>query len=242
MISTDKAVNPTSVMGATKRAAEILLQIFSSRGETRFSAVRFGNVLGSRGSVIPRFLQQIEKGEAITITHPDMVRYFMTIPEAAQLVIQAGAFGQGGEIFVLDMGEPVRILDLAEDLIRLAGLEVGKDVRVEYSGTRPGEKLFEEHLTAAEGTNATRHEKIFVARGEDVNEGRVLSLVEDLYHAARAGENDRVLADLHTLIPTFSKNEARPTPTKGEVGRGRHDHASSDDPTSSHPGNQVEAP
>ena len=144
MISTDKAVNPTSVMGASKRTAEKIVKCFAKRSSTRFVAVRFGNVLGSRGSVIPMFKSQIERGGPITITHPNMIRYFMTIPEASKLVIQAGAYGKGGEVFILDMGEPVKILDLAEDLIRLAGLEVGKDIEIKFTGIRPGEKLYED--------------------------------------------------------------------------------------------------
>ncbi|MCX7760513.1 MAG: polysaccharide biosynthesis protein [Hydrogenothermaceae bacterium] len=163
-ISTDKAVNPTSVMGATKRFAEIMCTSLNSLGKTKFISVRFGNVLGSRGSVIPIFIEQIKKGGPITITHPEMKRYFMTIPEAVLLVFQAAAMGEGGEVFVLDMGEPVKIVNLAEELIKLQGLKPYKDIDIVFTGLRPGEKLFEELLTAEEGTQKTFHEKIFIAK------------------------------------------------------------------------------
>jgi FlaA1/EpsC-like NDP-sugar epimerase len=164
LISTDKAVNPTSVMGASKRAAEIAIQALAPASATRFMAVRFGNVLGSAGSVVPLFREQIARGGPVTVTHPDMRRYFMTIPEACQLVMQAGAMGRGGELFILDMGEPVRIVDLAEDLIRLSGLRPGDDIEVRFSGMRPGEKLFEELSVADENADKTRHPKIFVGK------------------------------------------------------------------------------
>ncbi|MDP3244360.1 MAG: nucleoside-diphosphate sugar epimerase/dehydratase [bacterium] len=164
MISTDKAVRPTSIMGATKRLAEYICRAFNGEGRTEFISVRFGNVLGSRGSVLPLFLEQIKKGGPVTVTHKEMKRYFMTIPEAVSLVLQASVIGRGGDILVLDMGEPVKIIDLAEELIRLHGFEPYKDVDINFIGLRPGEKLFEEILTAEEGTVSTRHEKIFIAQ------------------------------------------------------------------------------
>jgi len=164
MISTDKAVNPVSVMGMSKRVAEMVVQAIGSTSQTKFMAVRFGNVLGSRGSVVPVFRKQIAEGGPVTVTHPDMTRYFMTIPEAVQLVIQAGAMGKGGEVYVLDMGEPIKITRLAEEIIRLSGMEPGKDMEIVYTGVRPGEKLFEEILTTEEVATSTKHKKIYVAK------------------------------------------------------------------------------
>ena len=206
MISTDKAVNPTSVMGASKRTAEKIVKCFAKRSTTRFVAVRFGNVLGSRGSVIPMFKSQIERGGPITITHPNMIRYFMTIPEASKLVIQAGAYGKGGEVFILDMGEPVKILDLAEDLIRLAGLEVGKDIEIKFTGIRPGEKLYEELLTASEGITATKNKKIFIAKPEEVNEEELMMQVNKLKEAAFRANPREVIEAYKVIVPTFSPN------------------------------------
>lgn len=168
LISTDKAVNPTSIMGATKRIAEMIIQCLGKQSKTKFVAVRFGNVLGSRGSVIPHFKEQIARGGPVTVTHPDMIRYFMTIPEAVQLVIQAGSFVQGGEVFILDMGKPVRILDLAKDLIHLSGFEPYVDIEIEFSGIRPGEKLFEELLMNAEDMSSTKHNRIFIEKSANL--------------------------------------------------------------------------
>ena len=204
MISTDKAVNPTSVMGASKRFSEMVMKVFAKRSATRFCAVRFGNVLGSRGSVIPLFKRQIEAGGPVTITHPNMIRFFMTIPEASKLVIQAGSYGKGGEVFLLDMGEPVRICDLASDLIRLAGLEEGQDIKIEYSGVRPGEKMYEELLTTEEGVTATRNKKIFIARPEMLDEEVVLSYLSELRNAAVAGDRPLIIGTLKIAIPSYA--------------------------------------
>lgn len=198
MVSTDKAVNPTNIMGATKRVAELMFQaqamkLSSQTPECRnYSCVRFGNVLGSRGSVVPIFREQIKNGGPVTITHPEVERYFMTIPEAAQLIIQAGALGQRGEIFLLDMGEPVKVFDLAKDMIRLSGLTVGDDIDIEFRGLRPGEKLKEELLIAEEGAETTRYEKIFVAPPLQYDFARLESRIAELAAAAEIGDEDAI--------------------------------------------------
>jgi FlaA1/EpsC-like NDP-sugar epimerase len=204
MISTDKAVNPTSVMGACKRAAELYVQALSRTSGCRFVTVRFGNVLDSAGSVVPIFRQQIAEGGPVTITHPDMRRYFMTIPEAARLVLQAGAIGQGGHILLLDMGEPVRIVDLAEDMIRLSGLRVGEDIAVEFSGMRPGEKLFEELHLSGERQMPTSHPKIIVVDHDPADIDSVATAIDELARLADAGPQF-VVAELQRLIPEFRK-------------------------------------
>jgi FlaA1/EpsC-like NDP-sugar epimerase len=206
-ISTDKAVNPTSIMGATKRLAEDVLSALEAKGRTKFITVRFGNVLGSRGSVVPLFKRQIAAGGPVTVTHPEVERYFMTIPEAVQLVIQAGAMGRGGEIFVLDMGKPVKIVDLARDLIILSGLEPETDISIEFTGLRPGEKLYEELMTAEEGVNATRHSQIFVARARRFQPGQLDKILKRLENASRRGHHRQIVSALKSCLPSYRPSE-----------------------------------
>lgn len=202
MISTDKAVNPTNIMGTTKRICEMIIQTFDRHSKTDFVAVRFGNVLGSNGSVIPIFEKQIEKGGPITVTHPDIIRYFMTIPEAVSLVLQAGSNAKGGEIFILDMGKPVKILSLAENMIRLSGLVPYKDINIVYTGLRPGEKIFEELLMNEEGIAETQHEQIFVGKPMDIDE---MTFLQQLKHLEFVLEDESfdVRTLLHEIVPTF---------------------------------------
>ena len=216
MISTDKAVNPTNVMGATKRAAEIYIQALSRTSSTKFTTVRFGNVLGSNGSVIPLFKEQIAKGGPVTVTDKRIIRYFMTIPEATQLVLQAGSMGSGSEILVLDMGDPVRIVDLAEELIRLSGLTPYEDIDIVVTGLRPGEKLFEELLIDGEGVLPTAHSKIKVLAPVHINLQPVRDELERLYEVARADSIHELMASLKRLVPEFKPTysfigEAPPT-------------------------------
>jgi len=222
MISTDKAVNPTNVMGTSKRIAEMYVQSLSSATEfinshhlvdtqlpiTRFITTRFGNVLGSSGSVIPRFREQIQKGGPVTVTHPEVTRFFMTIPEAVQLVLEAGAMGRGGEIYAFDMGKAVKITDLARKMIKLAGLMPDKDIQIVFTGLRPGEKLYEELLNKAELTLPTHHEKIKIARVRPIHR-RVRYEIETLIAMSAYAKNDELVAKMKALVPEYkSKNSS----------------------------------
>lgn len=204
LISTDKAVNPTSVMGATKRTAELVLQEINQHSKTKFVTVRFGNVLGSRGSVVPLFEKQIAAGGPVTVTHKEMTRFFMTIPEAVQLVLQAGSQAEGGEVFLFDMGKPVKINDMAEDLIRLHGLTPGRDIKIVYTGLRPGEKLYEELLTSEEGTTSTKHKKIFKARIQPLDEA---DLKQSLQTLQKTTDRKILLQTLKHMIPTYKSKQ-----------------------------------
>lgn len=208
MISTDKAVNPTNIMGATKRVCEMIIQSMDKRSKTQFVAVRFGNVLGSNGSVVPVFMEQIKNGGPVTVTHKDINRFFMTIPEAAQLVLQAGAYAKGGEIFVLDMESPVRIYDLACNLIRLSGYVPNKDIKIELIGLRPGEKLYEEVLTAEEGLNKTSHKKIFVGRPTFDDFDTLMVKVDEFKKIVEEDDREKIISKLEEIVPTYRRFQA----------------------------------
>ena len=208
MISTDKAVNPTNIMGATKRICEMIIQTYNNRSETEYVAVRFGNVLGSNGSVIPLFKKQIEEGGPVTVTHPDIIRYFMTIPEAVSLVLQAGAYAKGGEIFVLDMGEPVKIVDLAKNLILLSGHKPNEDIQITFTGLRPGEKLYEEMLMEEEGMQDTANKLIHIGKPIQMDEERFLRQLEELKEYV-VTEPDDIREWVQRIVPTYSIQEQK---------------------------------
>jgi FlaA1/EpsC-like NDP-sugar epimerase len=208
MISTDKAVNPTSVMGASKRIAEIYTQSLNRNGEPRFITTRFGNVLGSNGSVIPLFRSQIEKGGPVTVTHPEITRYFMTIPEACELVLEAGTMGKGGEIFIFDMGKSVRIVDLAKRMISLSGLTLGKDIQMRFTGLRPGEKLYEELLNSKENTIPTHHPRILIAKVREYDADKVDHQINELIELSRSGNEKEVVRKMKAIVPEFKSQNS----------------------------------
>jgi len=206
MISTDKAVNPTNIMGATKRVCEMIIQTYNNHSQTEFVAVRFGNVLGSNGSVIPLFKRQIAEGGPVTVTDPNIIRYFMTIPEAVSLVLQAGAYAKGGEIFVLDMGEPVKIVDLAQNLIKLSGYKVGEDIEIKFTGLRPGEKLYEEMLMAEEGMKETANKMIHIGQPIQIDEAKFMEQLEQLKDYV-VQEPDDIREYIKQIVPTYVPKE-----------------------------------
>ena len=204
-VSTDKAVRPANIMGASKRLSEMLVQGQNACGlsQTKFVIVRFGNVVGSVGSVVPLFKKQIQKGGPVTVTHPEVTRFFMTIPEACQLILQAGAMGNGGEIFILDMGTPIKINDMARDLIRLSGFEPDVDIKIEYVGLRPGEKLYEELITEGENIVPTRHEKIMVLKGIECDLQLLNGKIDELAHLAKEQMGDKIKSKLKEIVPEY---------------------------------------
>lgn len=219
LISTDKAVNPTNIMGASKRICEMVIQNLNGKSDTEYVAVRFGNVLGSNGSVIPLFKKQIEQGGPVTVTHPDIIRYFMTIPEAVSLVLQAGAYAKGGEIFVLDMGEPMRILDLAKNLIQLSGYKVDEDIKIEFTGLRPGEKMYEELLMNEEGLRETANKMIYIGKPIKYNSGVFEHQLQELYEACQEESSD-IREKVKEIVPTYQTNvSADDGSVDGNMGR-----------------------
>jgi len=208
MVSTDKAVNPTNVMGASKRTAEIYVQSLNKISETKYITTRFGNVLGSNGSVIPRFRKQIEEGGPVTVTHPEITRFFMTIPEACQLVLEAGTIGEGGEIFIFDMGKSVNITNLAKKMIQLSGLTLGSDIEIKYTGLRPGEKLYEELLNNAENTIPTHHQKIMIAKVREYEFVTILQQIDELAELTHNFDNYEVVKKIKEIVPEFISNNS----------------------------------
>ena len=210
MVSTDKAVNPTNVMGATKRVAEMYISCLSKKQKkTKFTTTRFGNVLGSNGSVIPLFKKQIEHGGPLTVTHKDITRYFMTIPEACRLVLEAGTMGKGGEIYIFDMGESVKIYEMAKRMISLSGLKYPEDIDIKITGLRPGEKLYEELLATGEDTVKTYHEKIMIAKTQKINDNSILELIEELAIQKNKLSSSEIVKMLKELVPEYISNNSK---------------------------------
>ena len=208
MISTDKAVNPTNVMGSSKRIAEMYTQALNSTSDTKFITTRFGNVLGSNGSVIPLFRRQIESGGPLTVTDPEITRYFMTIPEATQLVLEAGSMGEGGEIYIFDMGESVKIVDLAKKMIKLSGLQLGKDIQIIYTGLRPGEKLYEELLNDKENTIPTHHPQIMIAKTPLADFDKLVGQIEELLKLLKTQENKAIVRLMKDMVPEYRSHNS----------------------------------
>jgi FlaA1/EpsC-like NDP-sugar epimerase len=216
MISTDKAVRPVSVMGATKRVAEMVTSCYASGNPTQFVSVRFGNVIGSEGSVVHLFKKQIERFGPVTVTHPDITRYFMTIPEACKLILQAGAMGEGGEVFILDMGTPIKIVDMARDLIRRSGFKPDVDIEIQFTGLRPGEKLHEELITEGEGIVRTPHEKIFVLKGTACDLTQLTQKIEELTKLAHEQDASGIKSKLKEIIPEYQPYDMNPSIPSGD--------------------------